>query len=434
MKKYKNAVPVLLIFLMALSIYSTFSSAEEKSDAKNEHLRLARENREKGVIQDALTCYQDALEIEEDFSLELEIGEMLSEEDMLSEAVKWGENLVEKFPKEKEGYSFLLKQYVAKQDYEECFLLNDKAKSTESVNQEFEEIMQSIAYLYEYGFEEYEEVTTFSAGIAAGMTEGKWKILKDSGSVTASGFLQAGFYNGEVLSVQTDEGWMYITADGNKKIDVSELENCEGLGMLIGDVFPAKCNGTYGYYNTQLEKLADGFVYASGINNGIGAVCADNKWRLVNSEGKEISDKVYEDIIINVRDIACQNERIWVSENGLSYYMIDEEENKIEGSEVENTKGFTTLESLAAVEQKGKWGFMDKNGKMVIEPQYEEARSFCNEYAAVKQNGKWGFINMEGTLVIEPQFEETKDFSNGNVFVKRADKWVLLKLYRNNYK
>lgn len=311
MKNYKNAVPILLVFLMILSVYNTFSNAAEKNENKNDNLALARESREKGVIQDALTYYQAAMEIEDDFKVELEVGEMLSEAEMTKDAEKWGEHLVEKFPKEKEGYSFLLKQYVTEQEYEECFQLNDKAVNNKCVNKEFASIMEQIAYLYEYGYEEYEEVTTFSAGIAAGAVEGNWKLIDVKGNPCASGFLQTGLYNGEVISVQTDEGWMYVTSDGNKKIDVEKLKNCELLGELNGGIITAKCDGTYGYYDSDLKKIADGFDYATTMNEGVGAVCTGDEWKLIDSAGKAIGEKVYQKVAINVRDMAYQNERAW---------------------------------------------------------------------------------------------------------------------------
>lgn len=66
-----------------------------------------------------------------------------------------------------------------------------------------------------------------------------------------------------------------------------------------------------------------------------------------------------------------------------------------------------------------KFGFMDRNGNVVIEPQYEEVHllqrgtpfPFVEGMAAVNKNGKWGFIDIKGNMVIKPQFEEVSDFS-----------------------
>jgi hypothetical protein len=70
----------------------------------------------------------------------------------------------------------------------------------------------------------------------------------------------------------------------------------------------------------------------------------------------------------------------------------------------------------------------------VIEPQYEDARSFSNGFAAVKVEGLWGYINIEGQMVIHNEFVDTKDFTTrGTAFVMIEDEWELLKLYKYNH-
>ncbi len=70
-------------------------------------------------------------------------------------------------------------------------------------------------------------------------------------------------------------------------------------------------------------------------------------------------------------------------------------------------------EGLAAVEERGQWGFILPNGKFRIEPQFEAARSFNNGLAAVKREGKWGYIDESGRWIIDPQFTQAADFSDG---------------------
>jgi hypothetical protein len=43
-------------------------------------------------------------------------------------------------------------------------------------------------------------------------------------------------------------------------------------------------------------------------------------------------------------------------------------------------------------------------GQVMIEPQYEAAKSFSNGVAAVSVDGKWGYINQANELIVEPQF------------------------------
>jgi hypothetical protein len=70
------------------------------------------------------------------------------------------------------------------------------------------------------------------------------------------------------------------------------------------------------------------------------------------------------------------------------------------------------------VEVNGRWGFIDKQGKIAIEPQFGEPSSFHDGMAAVRVGEKsspprYGFINESGAFVIEPQFSTAWQFSEG---------------------
>ncbi len=60
------------------------------------------------------------------------------------------------------------------------------------------------------------------------------------------------------------------------------------------------------------------------------------------------------------------------------------------------------------------WGYIDKHGKWVIPPQFREARNFSEELAAVRlQSGKYSFINKEAKGIIEVEANYVGDFHNG---------------------
>jgi hypothetical protein len=55
---------------------------------------------------------------------------------------------------------------------------------------------------------------------------------------------------------------------------------------------------------------------------------------------------------------------------------------------------------------KGKWGFIDKSGKLVLPAKFDYALDFCESVARVtigEFNGKHGFI-VNGNYVLEPKF------------------------------
>jgi hypothetical protein len=67
----------------------------------------------------------------------------------------------------------------------------------------------------------------------------------------------------------------------------------------------------------------------------------------------------------------------------------------------------------------GKFGYIDKQGKLVIQPAFDDARKFRDGLAPVKLNGLFGYVDRSGTLVVKPQFQVTQAFTSGLAAVKR---------------
>lgn len=57
-----------------------------------------------------------------------------------------------------------------------------------------------------------------------------------------------------------------------------------------------------------------------------------------------------------------------------------------------------------------KWGFVDRSGEMVIEPQFDMVFSFSEGLAPVQVDGKWGYIDRTGEFAVEPRFESEFGF------------------------
>ncbi|OLN21359.1 hypothetical protein BTO30_15470 [Domibacillus antri] len=67
-----------------------------------------------------------------------------------------------------------------------------------------------------------------------------------------------------------------------------------------------------------------------------------------------------------------------------------------------------------------KYGVVNKNGEMVIAPQFSYISSFNEGLAVAQQAGSdtYGFIDKTGEWVIEPQFSSASQFSEGLAFVQ----------------
>jgi hypothetical protein len=108
----------------------------------------------------------------------------------------------------------------------------------------------------------------------------------------------------------------------------------------------------------------------------------------------------------------------------FKYGYIDENGKMVINPTYEDARDFS--EGLASVcagagcylgtQNKGKekkWGFIDKQGNTVIPFQFESAFEFHEGFAPVFVGGKGGYIDKNGRFVINPQFASTFNFENG---------------------
>ena len=72
--------------------------------------------------------------------------------------------------------------------------------------------------------------------------------------------------------------------------------------------------------------------------------------------------------------------------------------------------------------------FVEVSGKIIIKPQYTNARSFANGYAAVcNENNLWGFLNDEHKLCIDYTYKDALYFnSNETCLVSTTENTVQL--------
>ena len=88
-------------------------------------------------------------------------------------------------------------------------------------------------------------------------------------------------------------------------------------------------------------------------------------------------------------------------------------------------------EGLAVIRIGGRWGYIDKQGKIAVNPQFDVAHPFVDGLATVRigdeSTGKWGYIDKQGKMVISPQFDDTRSFEDGLAAVRigdeKAGKW-----------
>lgn len=70
-------------------------------------------------------------------------------------------------------------------------------------------------------------------------------------------------------------------------------------------------------------------------------------------------------------------------------------------------------DGLLAVEKNGKWGFIDRQGRLVIPADFEDTEGFAEGKAAVKLDGFWGVIDTSGKLLVQPRYKSAGRYFGG---------------------
>ena len=208
----------------------------------------------------------------------------------------------------------------------------------------------------------------------------------------------------EVSKTKTENANYYITIDKNNKYKVVDSKD----NIIIDKDY------------TYIEYLpGDYFI-----------VERDSKSGIIDFNGKSVIELKYDSISrINETDILQMETNKNIALYNLNMKEIVSMDNAIV-KEVKDEKAYILLysdtdfkyldkkgniltsqnlfenNSLFAKNINGKWGFVDKDGNLKVQNDYELVTDF-NKYgfAGIKKDGKWGSINQNGEVVQEPTYD-----------------------------
>lgn len=420
-------ISVALIILAGVLVVGILvSSSMATNEEYNNYLTSARSNAERNIPYTACQKYRQAFSIKcEDESIYQEYMEQCKKlgDSFYSNAVK---DYINKFPESATAYEMLCKYYYESKSYTNVIKMATKARELGVATEQVKNYYIECFYMYKYIRTGLEDAATFLGSYALIKDNGMYGYLKDSGSYLIRPMYQdASAFLGSNAAVNDGQEWFMINSSGYKV--AAPIESIESMSFLSNNKIRISKDGKYGYTNTSFsiaENLP--YDYASNFKNQVAAVKKGDKWALINVNEEYITDYIFEDILLDENETCINGGVIFVKNKG-KYYMMNKEGNKISDQGFDDAYPFVSSEP-AAVCIKDKWGFVDSTGKIVIEPQYTQAKSFSNGLAAVSTNGMWGYINTANVVRIEQTFTECKPFSNGIAAVKENGVWNYIKL------
>ncbi len=434
--KKTNATLIFLVLIVFTGIawVQTFRGQAESAQAYKDFIKKAESFEEKGIYIDALTNYQSALELnEKDYDLVLKIADMYFKLGDVNGFITTCDKAIGMEPYEPTPYVLKATYYISKLQYPEAIKV---LKTAQSLIKDNEDINNLKAELSTKCVEKYVSFHSISdwhfqedINYVAVEENGKWGMtLKDGTRKIRLKFEYLGAYDQEsgVIPCCYEGVYYYVDMQGNKKLIGDEIY--QYLGSFGCGLAPAQRNNKYGYIDTEFNEQKFEFDYAGAFANQVAAVKKGEKWALIDTELDTITDFEFDAILMDSNGFCATFDTI-VARKGDEYLFLDHDGKQIG----KNTFDCATLpasnDSYIAVKQGELWGFADQDGKVVIEPQYEEAKSFAMGLAPVKVEGYWGYITTECELVVEPKYEDAGTFSqDGAAPVKNAVVWNFIVL------
>lgn len=266
----------------------------------------------------------------------------------------------------------------------------------------------------------YRRSTVFRNGFAIVSLDDDERFFIDSSGhrLTAPAFEEAWLFNEGLAGVKVNGKWGFIDRNGKlvipAKFDAAD-SFCGGLAVVAvnkGDKLKFGFIDKTGKYTVQpklnyITAFADGIAQFSNDAEYIQrstyfVVDTTAHYGLINSTGKVVAEPKFNKIETFHEGFAGA-----VSEGRSGF--IDKTGNWLKGFDGYVKRWFS--EGLVAVYMPGKgYGYMDKNARFVIEPQFVEGKEFSGGLAPVKTEKGWGYIDKTGKMVIPEKFSDGNPF------------------------
>ncbi|MBS1683936.1 MAG: WG repeat-containing protein [Bacteroidetes bacterium] len=180
--------------------------------------------------------------------------------------------------------------------------------------------------------------------------------------------------------------WGYIDKDG--KIVINPQFEFAGL-FYDGLALVKSADDKYGYIDEDGKyKINPTYKYATPFSEGLASVVVENgQPQIINNNG-------------DVKATIATAEYCGVFQQGLAPVKIGE-----------------------------KWGFINKNGDVKINPQFDQVSAFSENmaqvasYNAEKKEVTWGYINKDGEIKVNYQFKSCSQFKDGLALVSNGTKY-----------
>ncbi|QSX04836.1 WG repeat-containing protein [Sedimentibacter sp. zth1] len=427
----KRVVLIIFILMIIFSWGFVIESGEKNHDKYNLLLENAQNYMEKEIYIEALNCYKEALKLSpNDYNIKLNILNVYKSASMYNSFEQYCQQLMNE--NSTDELIVMLGDYYVDCNKHDRAIEWYKENLNNAVDKDvIHNKLQSLRGKYDLGYDYYTYISDFKNGCAVFKKGEKYGILNINGCVVLKAkfeFINI-FDNDKKLRlapVKLEGEYYYVDKNGFKRL--APDNTYEYLGTFSKEGYAlVKAKGKYGFVDRKFNEMHEFYDYATSFNDGVAVVKMDDKYKIINTKFEDVTDNTYDGVKVSNINYASRCELLFLNKNG-KYLLVDCYGKEITEPIYDDVDFFVNSLEYAAVKINGLWGFIDKNGKTVINPTYQNAHSFSCGLAPVQIDKLWGYIDKNESVIIEPQFNGAKSFNKNGVGAVLKSSWRTITL------
>lgn len=217
-----------------------------------------------------------------------------------------------------------------------------------------------------------------------------------------------------------------IRADGTFLFPPDDLR----IGKFASGVAPLERRGAWVYVDPGGRVVVElpGVVEAAALCEGLGRVRKYGTFAFHGPDGAVVIPEtrgLAEDFSGGMAVFGSNHD------NGVptgAWGYVDRAGNVVVEPQFTFAQGFSGGRGLVCVGDRydgGRWGFVDSAGATVIPPRYRSAGAFLEGAAPVQVDDRWGLVDPDGAMRISPRFHEAAFVQDGRIVGKVDSGWGL---------
>lgn len=435
MKGSHIGLSVAIVLLSIISIGVTLTSKEEDPEALfAEKAAAAADYAEQGLYEKSVLTYQEALKIKADRGAEMRLlqsakARSLEDPDYRSKYLTIAKNMAQNDPLFTDAAVHAGYIYWQREDYAGAykFLKNIRRRNK---NEVIEDMLFRSQHAYKMNWLTYDDIRFSLGDNYAAKKENAWIQVDMSGG-------EDSYKKAEQAQAPGEDGFRWLMLDGKSvMLDGDDVLEAyldfvpEDAGYYHEGFIPLKHEGTYAFYDAQGHKVLGDYEMAGSFTEGKAPVKENGVWKIIDTTGADVSDASYEEILWGPDGQFIKDDVFLARQDGSIKIFSAEDGSAVEGFEAEEADGLIKGQPFA-FKKDGLWGFAKTDGSVIIEPKYQEARSFSQGRAAVSNGERWGFVDEQDRTIYDYQFIDVSYFNNQNNCMVEVEPgvWQLLMTY-----